>query len=228
MAEIFGTNDKILQVAKKLFAEKGYKSVTTREIADQLGINISTFHYHTGGKGNLYKSVIESLYEIEHRALYEPIKEFDPKNFGDRAKVKSAIIMGLQAFVQEMLKDPNRAHLYVRRWLEWPDEFMDYEVKLTIEIFRPFEEFLEEAANHGSVRGIDVSIFLRSFLWMVYGYFITGIIDWKKWVSDPLKKKNLEAFQIYLDDFIESMLFRDNSNRAIIAKKKPRNKLIRK
>ncbi|MCC5815403.1 MAG: TetR/AcrR family transcriptional regulator [Leptospira sp.] len=202
-------NEKIVEVAKKLFAERGYQAVSTREIAEYLGINISTFHYHTGGKGNLYKSVIESVYKRELEVIHEPIFAFDDCDFGDRVKVRDALFKALDGFFDQMLTDPHRPHLYVRRWLEWPDEFMDQEVKNTLETFLPFKEFLDKAQSAGTIRNVNPSIFIRSFLWMVYGYFITGIIDWKSWVSEPFKKKNMSAFKDYIRDYVDSMLFRE-------------------
>jgi len=108
-------NEKIIEIATKLFAEKGYQTVSTREIADYLGINISTFHYHTGGKSNLYKSVIESLYQRELQVLNQPILDFEESNFSDKKKVQDTLLRALEGFLDLMLKDPHRAQLYVRR-----------------------------------------------------------------------------------------------------------------
>lgn len=200
-------NDKIIDVGKKLFAEKGYHGVSTREIAQSLGINISTFHYHTGGKSNLYKSVIESVYLRELKLFHKPILEFSEEDFSNSAKVQEVIYEALLGFFEQMSEDRDRSFLYVRRWLEWPDEFMDQEVKNTLETFKPFYEFLEKAKEAGTIQPIDPSIFLRAYLWMVYCYHITGIIDWKKWVSNPKNKKVKERFKKFLVDFIHRMLF---------------------
>ncbi|WOO37964.1 TetR/AcrR family transcriptional regulator [Anaerocolumna sp. AGMB13020] len=47
------TKDKILKVAKKLFAKKGFEGTTTREIVNEAGVNISLISYHFGGKENV-------------------------------------------------------------------------------------------------------------------------------------------------------------------------------
>ncbi|MCG9873360.1 MAG: TetR/AcrR family transcriptional regulator [Leptospiraceae bacterium] len=200
-------NERIIEIATKLFADKGYQAVSTREIADSLGINISTFHYHTGGKSNLYKSVIESLYQGELHVLNRPVLDFKQEDFQDKEKVSKTLLIALEGFLDLMLKDPHRSHLYVRRWLEWPDELMQQEVKVTLKTFQPLKDFLEKSKLEGSIRNVDTSIFIRSFLWMTYGYFITGIIDWKNWVSDPFKKKNMNAFKEYMRDYTQRMLF---------------------
>mgnify|MGYP000947263625 CR=1 FL=1 len=48
---------KILTVARRIFGEYGFHGTTTRMIALEVGIDISTLHYHWGEKGDLYEAV---------------------------------------------------------------------------------------------------------------------------------------------------------------------------
>jgi AcrR family transcriptional regulator len=54
---------KILTSARKLFGEYGFHGTTTRMIASDVGIDISTLYYHWGEKGNLYEAVILDMNE---------------------------------------------------------------------------------------------------------------------------------------------------------------------
>jgi AcrR family transcriptional regulator len=49
---------KILKVARRMFGEYGYHGTTTRMIAQEVEIDISTLYYHWGEKSDLYESVI--------------------------------------------------------------------------------------------------------------------------------------------------------------------------
>ncbi len=49
---------RILKAARRTFGEYGYHGTTTRMIAQEVGIDISTLYYHWGEKGDLYESVI--------------------------------------------------------------------------------------------------------------------------------------------------------------------------
>jgi len=49
---------RILKAARRIFGEYGYHGTTTRMIAQEVGIDISTLYYHWGEKGDLYESVI--------------------------------------------------------------------------------------------------------------------------------------------------------------------------
>ncbi|MBW1988737.1 MAG: CerR family C-terminal domain-containing protein [Deltaproteobacteria bacterium] len=51
--------ERILDAAEKLFAEKGYRAVTVREITEAAGCNIASVNYHFGSKKGLYLQVFE-------------------------------------------------------------------------------------------------------------------------------------------------------------------------
>jgi TetR/AcrR family transcriptional regulator, regulator of cefoperazone and chloramphenicol sensitivity len=74
---------KILRAARRIFGEYGYHGTTTRMIAQEVGIDISTLHYHWGEKGDLYEAVIfdinedlrQKLAAVENRIHGRPLKE---------------------------------------------------------------------------------------------------------------------------------------------------------
>ncbi len=65
---------KILAAARRIFGEFGYSDTTTRMIAKDVGIDISTLYYHWGEKQDLYEAVLvdvgdeiqQKLNDIEH------------------------------------------------------------------------------------------------------------------------------------------------------------------
>lgn len=63
-----GTTDDrraaIAKAARELIAEKGVEGLRTRDIADRVGINIATLHYHVPSKEALIELVAESLHEF--------------------------------------------------------------------------------------------------------------------------------------------------------------------
>ena len=54
------TKARIIETAGKLFAEKGFKSVTVRDIAAAAGTQISALNYHFRSKEELYRTVVET------------------------------------------------------------------------------------------------------------------------------------------------------------------------
>ncbi len=63
-----GTGDDrraaIAQAARSLIVEKGVEGLRTRDIADRVGINIATLHYHVPSKEALIELVADSLVDI--------------------------------------------------------------------------------------------------------------------------------------------------------------------
>jgi len=67
---IMPTRDRIMKAAAKLFSEKGYNKVTTREIAAAAGINSASIYNHFSSKDELLKSLYN--YYTEHRSEQNP------------------------------------------------------------------------------------------------------------------------------------------------------------
>ena len=62
---------KILTVARRTFGEYGFHGTTTRMIAQEVGIDISTLHYHWGDKADLYEAVVLDISEDLRHQLIE-------------------------------------------------------------------------------------------------------------------------------------------------------------
>ena len=50
--------ERLLQEAMRLFGERGFDAVTTREICAAAGVNPGAIHYHFGDKDGLYREVL--------------------------------------------------------------------------------------------------------------------------------------------------------------------------
>lgn len=56
------TKEKLLQTATELFAKYGINGVSTRVLAKESGVNLSSINYYFGSKQKLYDAVLESIY----------------------------------------------------------------------------------------------------------------------------------------------------------------------
>ena len=63
------TKGKILETAARMFSEKGYDKVTTREIAKAVGINSASIYYHFPSKEDILKNLY-SFYSEQRRSEY--------------------------------------------------------------------------------------------------------------------------------------------------------------
>ena len=78
---------RILASARKLFGEFGYSSTTTRMIAGDVGIDISTLYYHWGEKQDLYEAVLQDVSEEIQSRLNQVEKTVSGKPLKDRLEV---------------------------------------------------------------------------------------------------------------------------------------------
>jgi len=65
------TKAKILMVARRIFGDYGFHGTTTRMIAREVGIDVSTLYYHWGEKGDLYEAVVLDINQDLRKKLIE-------------------------------------------------------------------------------------------------------------------------------------------------------------
>jgi AcrR family transcriptional regulator len=75
---------KILAAARRIFGEYGYSDTTTRRIAKDVGIDISTLYYHWGEKQDLYESVLQDVSE----EIQSKLKEVEKKVSGQSLRTR--------------------------------------------------------------------------------------------------------------------------------------------
>ena len=65
------TAQQILESAYELFLDKGYKNVTTRDIASYAGVNLGLITYYFGTKDQLGSMVLDSINEMLYQKAFE-------------------------------------------------------------------------------------------------------------------------------------------------------------
>ncbi len=75
------TKKKIMQSAIRLFAQKDFASVGTREIANDAGVNLSLISYYFSSKENLYTTIINYIIDLGLEYLDDVIKVANNINY---------------------------------------------------------------------------------------------------------------------------------------------------
>ena len=78
---------RILASARKLFGHYGYNGTTTRMIAGDVGIDISTLYYHWGDKQDLYEALITDINEELQRKFKEVEKTANRHSLAKRIEI---------------------------------------------------------------------------------------------------------------------------------------------
>jgi AcrR family transcriptional regulator len=141
------TRDRLIQVAKTLFAEKGFDGSTVKDIADKAKVNISLISYHFQGKEGLYRTCLEQFGKARLAATEKLLQK--PASY-EEFRVR------LEMFVEEIfsanLEEPELSRIVTRE--------CDLQSAVAIDIFRntflrcheTLVNFLKAAQDHGILR----------------------------------------------------------------------------
>ena len=78
--EISHSRTRVLDAAEKLFMERGYASVTMRDIAEALGVKQAALYYHAPkGKEQLYREVVARNMSRQQEGLEKAIATAPPE-----------------------------------------------------------------------------------------------------------------------------------------------------
>ena len=85
------TRDRILDVAERMFGERGFPATSLRDITAEAGVNVASVNYHFGSKGALLAEVLERrLKPINEQRL--ALLDAAEAAAGDRPPALEAII----------------------------------------------------------------------------------------------------------------------------------------
>lgn len=74
------TREKLFNAGVKVFAEKGYRDATVREICKVAGSgNINSINYYFGSKENLYRTILDAIFSAYDRFNQEDWDRKTPK-----------------------------------------------------------------------------------------------------------------------------------------------------
>ena len=91
------TRARLLAIAARLFAERGFAKVTVRDICRKARANVAAVNYHFGGKLGLYHEVIETAMR-EMQATTEAAREA-----GDHQPPEQQLRAYIEVFVHRVL-----------------------------------------------------------------------------------------------------------------------------
>ncbi|HON39728.1 MAG: TetR/AcrR family transcriptional regulator [Desulfomonilia bacterium] len=124
---------RILAVARKIFGEYGFHGTTMRMIAKEVGIDISTLHYHWGEKKDLYEAVIIDINNDLGRKFVEVEKIIHGRPLEERIEI------GIDTMVDYLFLHPEISNLVLHRYFGKirHEELVDFKVpEFTIDIVR--------------------------------------------------------------------------------------------
>ena len=157
---------QILEVASWIFARKGYQGATTREIAEEAGVNEALLFRHFPSKESLYWTMLEELCLAG----------------GRRDRMKKILDAGesdlsvFQAIARETLVRSARDRELTR--LLWFTALENHELSVRFfntfvaEYYEALAAYIRKRIRQGAFRKVDPLLAARGFLGMVVYHFL--------------------------------------------------------
>jgi len=190
--------DRILRAATKLFAERGYDAVSTREIAAAVGLNVATVNYHVGSKRELYQAIFKRIDELQTEIFLREATALHLDVEFTRPHLIEFVERMVDALVGLALEFPEGPLLRARYWLDLVAGVAPSRDSYSSGLVAAVEAAVERAKRAGIIDAtLDLRMLTRAFNWMMVGYFI-GAPQPGEPRFDPLDPAELTAFRAYL------------------------------
>ncbi|AKG34876.1 TetR/AcrR family transcriptional regulator [Paenibacillus durus] len=161
---------RILQAAKKLFAQQGFNATTVRQICEEAGANVSLVSYYFGGKDKVFE------------ALFKEYFSQDILNGDELSRIDA--VSGLKLMIREITaywrREPEMISL-LQQEIVLQSPRMDYIQQLTLPIWTLLRDWLKLGRDQGvfRFRSLDhtfISV-LGSILFHNKTFFFNQLLD---------------------------------------------------
>ena len=160
----------IVQSAIHLFAEKGFRGTTTRELASALGVTEPVLYQHFGTKHELYSAIIEAKSSEISGAAAE-LKHL-AKGSDDRAFL---IALG-RLILERYENDPELTRLLFYSCLErheLSELFFERQVQ---QLYSLVSGYIRRRIRSGAFRGVNPDIAARGLIGMISYHGLVGLL----------------------------------------------------
>lgn len=185
---------QIVRIASELFARKGFRGTTTREIAREAGISEAVIYRHFSRKENLYRAIINDRCDdaAGQPRLMRTIEGRHGRDFFHAVA---------RFMIEENTKDPSFMRLITFSALE-ESPLTDIFVRdRALELNRAVEDEIRRLMDDGEFRdNLEPELAARAFLGMVI-HFVTSqeLYGLKKYSGFPTE----EAARTFVDIFFD-------------------------
>jgi len=188
------TRDKILETAIRLFSERGFNGTTTKEIAEEAGVNEALIFRYFSTKRDLYGAIIEKKIE-EEPGIELPIETYK--------QTKNDWLI-FRSIALRMFDCVEKDHTFMRLLYfsaleghELSDMFFDTYVEY---ITMVLSDYIEERVSDGAFKKLNPLLAARAFMGMVSNYIVGQELFGEKRRRQPEKEEVVETFvKIFLD-----------------------------
>ena len=138
------TRRRILDVAARLFRERGYAGVSLRAIAAEAGMQAGSLYYHFDSKEDLVVEVLDQGIRAVHRAVAEAVERLPGDVTGERL-LRTAI----EAHLASLLRLSDYSSANVRVFGQAPESVR----RRCLAVRQAYDAFWDELLRQAQARG---------------------------------------------------------------------------
>lgn len=190
-----GRREYILQGAMEIFAQKGFRGTTTREIAQRLGISEALMFKYFPNKAALYRAIFQKKTEGSEEKLFskEAIQGKD-----DRQVFQSLAFY----LLHKNMEDPTFMRLVLYGGLEGHDLFRIFFEANLMEKTRLLSGYIRQRIKEKTFKKVPPLLAAQAFVGMVMDYVYFQEIYGLKNLSHFSEKKVVNTF---VDSFLDGL-----------------------
>lgn len=195
---------QLLQIAIRLFSEKGFSGTTTREIAHQAGISEAMVFRHFANKEELYNAI------LDHKACEGGMKtlpwedETYRQAIEEKDDYKVFFNLALNA-LENHKKDEDFMRLLLHSALEGHELSQMFFDKFVSRLYEFLSEYVRQRQEDGAMRQVEPRIVVRAFLGMLIHQSLNNLLwDKKRRLLDISKEEAAHQFTRILLDGVKN------------------------
>jgi AcrR family transcriptional regulator len=191
--------NQILDAAARLFARKGYKGATIREIAREAGVAEGTIYNYFDNKHDLLISLPQRISWPMVSSFVKSARRQGPATVADD---EDQMVQLLQASMSSMQQHTDAVKVLLA-YIPFMDEeiqaqFLEETTLFFTRIF-DFEGFLQKRIEAGTFRSLDTAIAARAFVGMVLVFVLSQeILPGRKVIPMSYEEIAREIVQLFL------------------------------
>jgi AcrR family transcriptional regulator len=137
-SQVASTRERLLGAAADLFAERGFRGATLRDIADRAGANLASAHYYFGSKEALYLEVAFAQFVFLEQELARRGADRSDAQLGRLSRDELAALLRarLEILLETLLESPEHWGALMMRELADPTEALAQIVRRFIKPMR--------------------------------------------------------------------------------------------
>jgi AcrR family transcriptional regulator len=197
----FDTRDRVLQVAQALFAERGYRGTSLRDISARIGIKAPSLLHHFSSKDELYLAVLDRIFNRLESVAGSVLE--------GRTGYQSRILRSVEDTIDFIASRPHFGRIMWNEFIGENDIGRQLIKRRVPPLFNALVDFIRRGQESGEFRSdVDPFHFLLSLTSVTLGYFTTAAVVRRLWNKNLLDAQTIEKRKHEVTDLVARTLFR--------------------